>query len=184
VPYFPALPIQLFFKGLGLGLAIAAPVGPIALLCIRRTLTQGPWVGLATGLGAATADGLYATMAAFGSTLLLTLSNPATILSFIAIFAGLGLDSQGEGWLRALSLVLGVVGGSALWWLGLTWGSNMVASLRHPPTARLVPLRRWSCPTQLWPGHVIPSLDSPIGKHSHDPLAPLVSLTLRSFSRV
>lgn len=40
----------------------------------------------------------------------------------MAIFAGLGLGRQGESWLTTLSLVLGVMGGSALWWLGLTWG--------------------------------------------------------------
>ena len=55
-------------KGMGLGLAIAAPVGPIGLLCIRRSLTQGQLMGLVTGLGAATADGLYGCMAGFGLT--------------------------------------------------------------------------------------------------------------------
>ncbi|RBH36052.1 hypothetical protein C3F00_045060, partial [Pseudomonas sp. MWU13-2860] len=56
----------LFAQALLLGLAIAAPVGPIGLLCIDRSLRQGPWVGLATGLGAATADALYATLGALG----------------------------------------------------------------------------------------------------------------------
>lgn len=55
-------------KGMGLGFAIAAPVGPIGLLCIRRSLAQGRWMGLATGLGAATADGLYGAVAGFGLT--------------------------------------------------------------------------------------------------------------------
>jgi len=55
-------------KGMGLGLAIAAPVGPIGLLCIRRSLTQGQLIGLVTGLGAATADGLYGCIAGFGLT--------------------------------------------------------------------------------------------------------------------
>jgi threonine/homoserine/homoserine lactone efflux protein len=55
-------------QGMGLGLAIAAPVGPIGLLCIRRSLTQGQWMGLATGMGAATADGLYGAIAGFGLT--------------------------------------------------------------------------------------------------------------------
>lgn len=59
-------------KGILMGVAIAAPVGPIGLLCIRRTLAQGRWIGLATGLGAATADGFYGVVAAFG---LVALSN-------------------------------------------------------------------------------------------------------------
>ena len=51
--------IEFFIKGLVIGLAIAAPVGPIGVLCIRRTLADGRLVGLLTGMGAATADGVY-----------------------------------------------------------------------------------------------------------------------------
>jgi len=51
------------------GLAIAAPVGPISVLCIGRTLSGGTASGVASGLGAATADGIYASLAAFGLTL-------------------------------------------------------------------------------------------------------------------
>lgn len=167
-------------KGMGLGLAIAAPVGPIGLLCIRRSLAQGRWMGLATGLGAATADGLYGGIAglgltvvadglmaqarlftllgglflcylgwatartapateaapltgrglvgAYGSTFLLTLTNPATILSFFVIFAGLG--SPGPG--GTLPLVLGVFLGSALWWVCLSWGVTIFRSRLTP----------------------------------------------------
>ena len=57
-----------FFRGLLIGLSIAAPVGPIGVLCIRRTLAQGPAAGLVSGLGAATADALYGFIAAFGLT--------------------------------------------------------------------------------------------------------------------
>lgn len=53
-------------RGLAIGLAIAAPVGPIGVLCIRRTLADGRLAGLVTGLGAATADGVYGAVAAFG----------------------------------------------------------------------------------------------------------------------
>lgn len=56
----------IWLRGIMLGLALSAPVGPIGLLCIRRTIDRGPLVGLVTGLGAATADALYATLAAFG----------------------------------------------------------------------------------------------------------------------
>jgi len=60
----------LVLKGLAIGLAIAAPVGPIGVLCIRRTLTEGRAAGLASGLGAATADAIYAGIAGFGLTFL------------------------------------------------------------------------------------------------------------------
>ncbi len=60
----------LFFRGLLIGLSIAAPVGPIGVLCIRRTLTEGRAAGLLSGLGAATADGLYGVVAALGLTLI------------------------------------------------------------------------------------------------------------------
>jgi threonine/homoserine/homoserine lactone efflux protein len=56
----------LWFKGMLIGLAIAAPVGPIGLLCIQRTLTRGRWSGVLSGLGAASADALYGCIAGFG----------------------------------------------------------------------------------------------------------------------
>jgi threonine/homoserine/homoserine lactone efflux protein len=58
----------LFVRGLVLGLSVAAAVGPMAILCIRRTLAQGQLIGLATGVGIATADGCYSLIAAFGLT--------------------------------------------------------------------------------------------------------------------
>ena len=58
----------LFLKSFGLGIALAAPVGPIAVLCIRRTVTHGFTSGFVIGMGAATADGLYAALASFGMT--------------------------------------------------------------------------------------------------------------------
>ena len=57
---------SLFFTAAGVGLAIAAPVGPMGMLCIRRTLTGGPRAGLAIGLGIATGDALYGLIAALG----------------------------------------------------------------------------------------------------------------------
>lgn len=166
-----------WLRGCVLGLAIAAPVGPIGVLCIRRTLLFGRTTGLLTGLGAATADMCYGAVAAFGltavsgalisfslwihligaaflawlgvrtalarphavesgvkstglaaaygSTVLLTLSNPATILSFVAIFAGTGLAGQRSGVVAASLLVIGVFTGSALWWLILSTGVNL-----------------------------------------------------------
>jgi len=60
--------LNFFLRGLGVGFAIAAPVGPIGVLCIRRTLAEGRASGLLSGLGAATADALYGSVAAFGLT--------------------------------------------------------------------------------------------------------------------
>src|SRR5512136_97818 len=59
---------SLFLRGLVIGFAIAAPVGPIGVLCIRRTLADGRLSGLVSGLGAATADMLYGCVAGFGLT--------------------------------------------------------------------------------------------------------------------
>ncbi len=93
---------------------------------MRRTLTQGLWVGLASGLGAGTADGLYATIAAFGLT--------AVIQSLL----------NHDFWLR-----LG--GGLGLIYLGI---ATLVAKpsqmpILHPTTASLAPSSHWHCPAQL-----------------------------------
>jgi threonine/homoserine/homoserine lactone efflux protein len=61
---------SLFLRGLVIGFSIAAPVGPIGVLCIRRTLADGQMYGLISGLGAATADALYGCVAAFGLTII------------------------------------------------------------------------------------------------------------------
>jgi threonine/homoserine/homoserine lactone efflux protein len=164
--------IGFFLRGVAIGFSIAAPVGPIGVLCIRRTLAEGRASGLVSGLGAATADAVYGSVAGFGltfvsntlisqqlwfrliggaflcylglktllakpteqatplgansligayaSTFFLTLTNPMTILSFAAIFAGLG--GAGGNYVSAAVLVLGVFIGSALWWLTLSTG--------------------------------------------------------------
>jgi threonine/homoserine/homoserine lactone efflux protein len=176
-------------QGAGIGFAIAAPVGPVGLLCIRRTLRDGPLAGLATGLGAATADGLYGLVAAgglgiaawllghaaalglagagllaglglgslrsflrkrvdapadapappaspplaFATTFALTMTNPATILSFVAVIAALGASGDrapGAAW----ELVAGVFAGSAAWWLILV-GTVHLARRALPPRA-------------------------------------------------
>ncbi|WRH65422.1 MAG: LysE family transporter [Planktothrix sp. GU0601_MAG3] len=167
--------ISVLAKGLIIGFSIAAPVGPIGILCIRRCLSQGYWAGFFTGLGAATADALYGFIAGFGltiisnylvsqqmglklmgglflcylgfkialekptqevanpsrkminayaSTFFLTISNPITILSFIAIFAGLGLGIKNNYWDAGI-LVLGVFLGSGLWWFILVSGVSL-----------------------------------------------------------
>jgi threonine/homoserine/homoserine lactone efflux protein len=159
-------------KGLLLGFSIAAPVGPIGVLCIRRTLASGMLSGLVSGLGTATADAIYGLVAAFGVTVVasalldnqiwlrlvgglflaylgcttfraepatraaeirsggflaayvsaffLTLTNPLTMISFAAVFAGLGVGGPVGGDAAAAFLVLGVFAGSAAWWLALS----------------------------------------------------------------
>lgn len=72
-----------------MGLAIAASVGPIALLCIRRTLARGRLVGLVSGLGAATADGTYGMVAAFGLSAVSDLLEAQSF--YLRIFGGLFL---------------------------------------------------------------------------------------------
>jgi threonine/homoserine/homoserine lactone efflux protein len=169
--------INYLLIGLIIGLSIAAPVGPIGVLCIRRTLAEGRTIGLLSGLGAATADAFYGSIAGFGltfisnilvghqvwlrligglflcilgiktllskpteiikttkgnrfftaysSTLILTLTNPTTIISFVAIFTGLGLIGTSKNYLSAGILVLGVFLGSAFWWFILSSGVSL-----------------------------------------------------------
>ncbi len=72
-PFFLFDEISVFLRGLVLGVVIAAPVGPVGILCIRRTLEKGLAVGFATGVGAALADAIFAAIAAFGVTAALSL---------------------------------------------------------------------------------------------------------------
>jgi threonine/homoserine/homoserine lactone efflux protein len=174
---------SLFGRGLILGFTIAAAVGPISLLTIRRTLAHGRIYGLASGMGVALADATYGAIAAFGLTAVssvlvngrvalgllggaflvllgwrtltsrpgdvaavedrpglagaflsifgLTMTNPMTILSFAALFAGFGVTGSGAGAAGAGLVVLGVFCGSAGWWLLLT---TVVSALRSRVT--------------------------------------------------
>ena len=77
-------------------------------------------------------------MAAWASTFALTLTNPATIISFAAIFAGLGLGQNVGGYGAAALMVLGVFLGSALWWLMLSTGVGLLRSAFTPERLRWV----------------------------------------------
>jgi len=166
---------SLFLRGFLIGISIAAPVGPIGVLCIRRTLAEGRLIGFLSGMGAATADMIYGAIAAFGltvisnllvenafwlhilggcfllylgiktffeepadhaaqvnrsgyfgaylSTFFLTITNPLTIISFAAIFAGTMLVGKTGS---PIVLVAGVFTGSACWWLALSLGVGMM----------------------------------------------------------
>lgn len=61
--------LMVFIKGIFIGFAMAVPIGPIGIMCIRKTLTEGRLRGLIIGFGAATADLLYGSVAAFGLTI-------------------------------------------------------------------------------------------------------------------
>lgn len=180
---------MMFLKGLVFGFILAATVGPMWVLCFRRTVASGALTGLASGMGIAVADGLYGAVAAFGltaisgallgysfwiglvgaaflvylgvkilmarpvearadgegksllaaflSTLGLTLTNPPTILAFAAIFAGLGLASDSDYGAAAL-IVLGVFLGSAGWWVILAAGAAKLRGRMAPRLARAI----------------------------------------------
>jgi threonine/homoserine/homoserine lactone efflux protein len=178
---------SLLVRGFAFGFAIAAAPGPIFFLCLRRTLVNGWLNGLFSGFGVASADAIYAAVAAFGlgavvsvltgerrwlalaggallvflgariilekprtleaaatngaglawayvSTLGLTITNPATIISFAALAAALGAGLSG-GYSRPALLVAGVLLGSITWWCVL---AALAASLRARITPRVV----------------------------------------------
>lgn len=170
--------LGVLLKGLIIGVVVAAPVGPVNLICIQRTIARGWLNGFVAGLGAVAGDALFAVLAAAGLvaagdiageagyllqgvgavvllvmgartiaratpearnarkvrsgadatlwrapvlTFGLTITNPATLLGFIAIFAGTGfIGAAGVSGAAAAVIVTGVAAGSALWWLVLT----------------------------------------------------------------
>jgi threonine/homoserine/homoserine lactone efflux protein len=164
---------NLLFRGIIAGLAISAPVGPVNVLCISRTISKGWIAGVLSGLGAAIADTVYGAVAAFSihlvisfllkeefwirlyggilliaigiiyffrrpqpatenskssagvlfPTFLLALTNPTTVLSYLAVLAALHLSGK-RPWWGTFSLVGGIFAGAMLWWI-------VLASLAH-----------------------------------------------------
>ena len=164
----------LLIKAIFIGFFLSVPIGPVNLLCIRRTLLGGRIIGFISGLGAAVADTFFAFAAAFGlsfvtnfylqeerwlqfgggificilgvmsilshkskeadkngshssggfqaffSSFFLTLTNPITILAFVAAFAGFGLISPDEGHTSAALVVTGVFLGANIWWFTIS----------------------------------------------------------------
>lgn len=168
---------ELLIRGVIAGLIIAAPVGPVNVICMRRAILKGWRAGVISGFGSASADVIYGAVAGFSitfviqflikelfwiraiggillmligvwffsrdpgsfkrdekeedsatfeSTFLLTLTNPTTVLSFIAVLAALGMDQHRKWWLTAF-LVAGIFLGSMLWWIVL---SSIMSALR------------------------------------------------------
>jgi threonine/homoserine/homoserine lactone efflux protein len=62
--------VSLFVQGIIIGLTLAAPVGPLALICIQRTVTEGRLHGIFSGIGVATADSFYAAVTFLGLTVI------------------------------------------------------------------------------------------------------------------
>ncbi|MBZ5585143.1 MAG: LysE family translocator [Acidobacteriia bacterium] len=170
------LDLEILARGVLAGLAISAPVGPVNVLCISRTLTKGRRAGLVAGLGAASADTIYGAIAGFSinivigflirelfwirlvggfllicigvlyyfkrprsleeerrkkadhsdyaSAFFLNLTNPTTVLSFIAILAALGIQYHRVWWLTLL-VIGGIFAGAMAWWIVLALVSNL-----------------------------------------------------------
>jgi threonine/homoserine/homoserine lactone efflux protein len=170
--------LKLIISGIVIGLIVAVPIGPVNLICIRRTLAFGPLNGFMSGLGASVGDTVFAIVTGFSltviaqlirgysswielaggamlvyfglhtffarvvariedkdakeqgastllramaSTFALTITNPATLLGFAALFAGFGGLAGGHpNIVSAAFVVIGVAAGSTLWWLVLT----------------------------------------------------------------
>jgi threonine/homoserine/homoserine lactone efflux protein len=161
-----------FLEGLIIGVLITAPVGPVGILCLNRTLSGGRTAGFVSGLGAVTGDVFYAAVAAYGirvitsflsdnsiwfrfagavflagigirvilirpespevhgknrslveyyiSSLIVTATNPVTVLVFGAVFAMLGLGEKGTGISHSSSMVAGITIGAAASWFILS----------------------------------------------------------------
>ena len=73
--------IDLILKGLTIGIIASAPMGPIGILVVQRTLKKGRWYGFATGVGASLSDMLYAVITGLGMSLVLDfIEKPSTML--------------------------------------------------------------------------------------------------------
>ena len=134
-----AFPIEInildfIFKGIVIGVLASAPMGPVGILCIQRTLNKGRWYGFVTGVGAACSDIVYALFTGlgmsfvmdfvsnsenkfylqiFGSLMLLVFLFMATFAQFAFVVPDMPVE-MGVGYLS-------IVFGALLWWFGLTW---------------------------------------------------------------
>jgi threonine/homoserine/homoserine lactone efflux protein len=172
--------------GIVIGVLVAAPVGPVNVLCIQRAIERGFWGGMAAGIGAILGDGLIALFAGLGvgaisgaiehhrdviqvvgglalmafglklyvapprlagvhsetdrsaslrdyawdipKTFFLTITNPGAVLGLFAIFGGVSSFVEVHSYVDVLTMVASIMGGSFMWWLGL---SHLIGRLRH-----------------------------------------------------
>jgi threonine/homoserine/homoserine lactone efflux protein len=125
--------LRLLVKGLLLGFSVAAPVGAIGVMVVRRTLAHGHLVGLASGLGAATADAIYGSVAGFGLTFVVNVLTEASV--WIRLLGGLSLVYLG---ITALARVPNVsspypqVAASKAVGLARAYGSTLLLTLANP----------------------------------------------------
>ena len=186
--------LALILSGAFIGFIVAVPIGPVNLICIRRTLHYGPINGFLSGLGSAVGDTIFAAISAFGltavmqivegystilqvaggimllafgvetylsdpiakhldekrpvregeaaslaraivSTFALTITNPAPLIGFAALFAGLGsLSAQMVTFFQTSIVIIGVLGGATAWWFLL---STVVGLLHAKIDARV-----------------------------------------------
>ncbi len=170
-------------KGILTGMIIGAPLGPTGMVCMTNALKKGKLHGLFSGLGAATADGIYAGIIGFGltyisqillehqgflriiggvfliyvgfsiialktserklstnktdffgsyaSTFFLSFTNPLTLFTFLALFAGLGIGLSNASFIHASILVLGVFIGSTSWWMVFIGKIDLIEHYTH-----------------------------------------------------
>lgn len=184
--------LEILFTGIVIGLAVAAPIGPINLMCIQRSLNHGFAAGLMTGAGAVVGDGVFAAVSAFGlaavsgaisaysgwieavgglmlvimgvrvfvqppperssapppslvrhaglfsGTFFLTITNPATMLGFIALFGAGGLVRSPGNYGAAGLMVLSVMTGSLIWWIIVSGTVSRYRSRFSAATMRLI----------------------------------------------
>ena len=176
--------------GATLGLSVAAPFGPVSLICIQQSLNRGYRYGMVSGLGAATSHGIFATAAiagagavslaltpwsntirllsalvlvwlgirtilkgrvvegptraitmrmAYASTLILSLSNPMTIIPYLALATMAVEEDMGS---HALSLwsIPGVMMAAATWYSGISFVATIIRSGISPGMAKLLNL--------------------------------------------
>ncbi|MCD7962057.1 MAG: LysE family translocator [Rikenellaceae bacterium] len=166
---------EILCTGIIIGFTASIPLGPVGVICIQKTLSKSHKCGIVAGLGAASADLIFAVIASFflgvvgafindnifylkliGGTIIiivglriflrntvvqikkirlnkgslwedfisvffLTLSNPAFILMFVALFAAFGVPTEELRHIEGGMLVIGVFGGAAIWWTVLTF---------------------------------------------------------------
>jgi len=185
--------LEIFLKGIAAGMVIAVPVGPVAVICIKRAMYYGLPGGFSAGMGAAIADAFFGAVAGFGiaavshflitqevwirlvggiallaigflfvffpgsppekgpsraglagtflTTFMLTLTNPITIITFLTVFASLGLASAPMSYGAAGVLVAGVFLGSAIWWLSISLA--VLLARGKIGTAWMPMMKRW-----------------------------------------
>lgn len=166
--------IPIILQAATLGILVAAPVGPVAILCIQRTLRHGFYSGMQFGLGVALADAVFSSIAAFGLTVVMmlmvkvnlwiallgggylfylgykafksrpkveyldgepklavhnnlltaffvTITNPMTVLSFVAMFSGIITAKYSQMLFQnGIEFVAGIFLGSLSWWFFLS----------------------------------------------------------------